>query len=29
MADLLHLSPEGYAIWAGAVEPKIRELLGK
>lgn len=29
MPDLLHLSPEGYAIWAGAVEPKVRELLGK
>jgi len=29
MPDLLHLSPEGYAIWAGAVEPKVRELLGR
>ncbi|MBL9179338.1 MAG: hypothetical protein JNM65_14845 [Verrucomicrobiaceae bacterium] len=27
MPDLLHLSPKGYALWATALEPKLRELL--
>lgn len=29
MPDLLHLSPKGYAIWAEAIEPKVRELSGE
>lgn len=29
MPDFLHLSPKGYQIWAEAMEPKIRELLGE
>ncbi|MBI1367169.1 MAG: acetylglucosamine-6-sulfatase [Planctomycetes bacterium] len=29
MPDLLHPSPEGYAIWAGAMEPTIKRLLGE
>jgi len=29
MPDLLHLSPKGYAIWAEAIEPKVKELLGE
>ncbi|MFM7107803.1 MAG: platelet-activating factor acetylhydrolase IB subunit [Planctomycetaceae bacterium] len=28
MPDLLHLSPRGYEIWAEAIEPKLKELLG-
>lgn len=28
MPDLLHLSPKGYSIWAEAIEPKVKELLG-
>ena len=28
MPDLLHLSPEGYALWAEAIEPYIVELMG-
>ncbi len=28
MPDLLHLSAKGYAIWADAMAPKLRELLG-
>lgn len=28
MPDLLHLSAKGYGIWAAAIEPKLRELLG-
>jgi beta-glucosidase len=28
MPDFLHLSPEGYAIWARSIEPKLAELLG-
>jgi lysophospholipase L1-like esterase len=28
MPDYLHLSPQGYTIWADAVEPSIRALLG-
>jgi len=27
-ADALHLTPEGYRIWATAMEPKLRALLG-
>lgn len=26
MPDLLHLSPEGYRLWAEAMEPKLRDL---
>jgi beta-glucosidase len=29
MPDLLHLSPQGYQIWADAIEPKVKELLGE
>ncbi|HRJ09946.1 MAG TPA: platelet-activating factor acetylhydrolase IB subunit [Prosthecobacter sp.] len=29
MPDLLHLSEKGYEMWAGAIEPKIKELLGE
>jgi len=29
MPDLLHLSPQGYEIWAAAIEPKVKELMGK
>ena len=28
MPDLLHLSPKGYDLWVGAIEPKVKELLG-
>jgi beta-glucosidase len=28
MPDLLHLSPEGYRIWAQAIEPVVAKLLG-
>lgn len=28
MPDLLHLSPEGYEIWAVSILPKLNELLG-
>ena len=27
MPDACHLSPRGYAIFAGALEPLVRELL--
>ena len=27
--DLLHLSAKGYGIWADAMEPKLKELLGE
>lgn len=27
MPDFLHLSPEGYGIWAETIEPKVKELL--
>lgn len=27
MPDYLHLSPQGYEIWAQAMEPKLKELL--
>jgi beta-glucosidase len=29
MPDRLHLSPQGYQIWADAIEPKLKELLGE
>jgi len=29
MPDLLHLSKQGYEIWAEAIEPKVSELLEK
>ena len=29
MPDLLHPNQEGYEIWAKAVEPKLKELLGE
>ncbi|MGE0480967.1 MAG: GDSL-type esterase/lipase family protein [Phycisphaerae bacterium] len=29
MPDLLHLSPRGYEIWAEAIEPTVKELLGE
>ena len=29
MPDLLHLSPQGYAIWAESIEPMVTKLLGK
>jgi lysophospholipase L1-like esterase len=28
MPDYLHLSPAGYQIWADAIDPKLKELLG-
>jgi beta-glucosidase len=29
MPDYLHLTEQGYQIWAEAIEPKLNELLGK
>jgi beta-glucosidase len=29
MPDLLHLNEKSYAIWAEAIEPKVKELLGE
>lgn len=29
MPDLLHLSPQGYTIWAESIEEKLAELLGE
>ncbi len=29
MPDLLHLSPQGYRIWAESMEPELKELLGE
>jgi lysophospholipase L1-like esterase len=29
MPDYLHLSERGYEVWAAAMEPKIRQLLGE
>jgi beta-glucosidase len=29
MPDLLHLNEQGYAMWAEAIEPKVKELLGE
>jgi beta-glucosidase len=29
MPDLLHLNEKSYTIWAEAIEPKVKELLGE
>lgn len=29
MPDLLHLSPQGYRIWAESIEEKVKELMGE
>jgi lysophospholipase L1-like esterase len=29
MPDLLHLSPEGYEIWAASTEPSVAKLMGE
>jgi lysophospholipase L1-like esterase len=29
MGDFLHLAPKGYDIWAEAITPKIKEILGE
>jgi lysophospholipase L1-like esterase len=29
MPDFLHLSPEAYEMWAQAIEPKVKEILGE
>jgi beta-glucosidase len=29
MPDFLHLTEEGYGIWASAIEPKLKEVLGR
>ena len=29
MPDYLHLTPKGYKIWAEAIEPKLKELMGE
>jgi len=29
MPDLLHLSPQGYKIWAEAIEPVVAEVVGE
>jgi len=29
MPDYLHLTPKGYKIWAEAIEPKVKELMGE
>ena len=29
MPDALHLSEAGYKIWANAIEPRLKELLGE
>ena len=29
MPDFLHLTRQGYEIWASAIEPKVAELLGE
>lgn len=29
MPDFLHLSPDGYRIWAESIEPKVKELMGE
>jgi lysophospholipase L1-like esterase len=29
MPDYLHLSEQGYELWASAIEPKLKEMLGE
>jgi lysophospholipase L1-like esterase len=29
MPDFLHLSAKGYAIWADAIEPTLKAMLGE
>jgi beta-glucosidase len=29
MPDFLHLSPDGYEVWAEAIEPALQEMLGE
>jgi beta-glucosidase len=29
MPDLLHLSPQGYEIWAASIEPTVAQLMGE
>ena len=29
MPDLLHLSVEGYTIWAESIEPTLKKLMGE
>ena len=29
MPDLLHLTPKGYTIWAEAIEPSVKKLMGE
>jgi beta-glucosidase len=29
MPDYLHPNAKGYEIWAGAIEPKVKEMLGE
>ncbi len=29
MPDFLHLNETGYRIWANAIEPKLKQLLGE
>jgi beta-glucosidase len=29
MPDYLHLSPQGYDVWAASIEPKVAELMGE
>lgn len=29
MPDFLHLSPEGYARWTAAIEPRVKKLMGQ
>jgi len=29
MPDFLHLSTQGYEIWAASIEGKLKELLGE
>ena len=29
MPDLLHLSEQGYTIWAESIEPVVKEAIGK
>ena len=29
MPDFAHLSPRGYGLWAEAIEPVVKDLLGE